>query len=244
MRSPSYSKAYLSHQALTSSGQYKTIIMAESQSISPLAKPPIYLCFQIIRQLWLAVNGQWHFSHFTPPLSLFFPSLSLFCPSLTLQEEPQNCVWIMGIKQPSQAETHQEIDTTAEMMPTHSVWTLWNMTGKIQNHLWLSANILKHLVRLVCRPASSPLRMILLFFCAKDVWFVLRHRANNQQDLRVGLGFLHAVILRILLRHMASSPLCPNDAFVDVAVTWDPVLLVSREERKKSYSQMDACAVS
>lgn len=45
---PSYSKACRSHQAPTSSGQCKTIIMADSQSISPTAKPAIYLCFQII----------------------------------------------------------------------------------------------------------------------------------------------------------------------------------------------------
>lgn len=78
------------------------------------------------------------------------------------------------------------------------------------------------------------------FFCAKYVWFVRRHWKNNQQDLRVGLGFLQAVILRILLHHIPPSPLCPNDAFVDVAVTWVPRLLVSREERKK-YPFTDEC---
>lgn len=67
-----YSKTWLSHPALTSSWQYKTIFTADSQSISLAAKPPIYLCFQIIWQLWSAVNGQCHFSHFTFCFLFFF----------------------------------------------------------------------------------------------------------------------------------------------------------------------------
>lgn len=47
-----------------------TVIMKDTR-ICLAAKPHICLCFQIIRQLWSAVNGQRHFSHFTPPLSSF-----------------------------------------------------------------------------------------------------------------------------------------------------------------------------
>ncbi len=43
----------------------------------------------------------------------FFPVIN------PAREEPQSCDWITGIKQPSQAETHQETDTTAEMVSTH-----------------------------------------------------------------------------------------------------------------------------
>lgn len=77
----------------------------------------------------------------------------------------------------------------------------------------------------LCLPASSPLQM---FFCATQIWLLQRHWKNNQQDLGAGLGFLHAVILRVLLRHIPSSPQSPDDAFVDVAR-----LLVSGEERRK-----------
>lgn len=73
-------------------------------------------------------------------------------------------------------------------------------------------------------PASSLLQPIFLS-CAKDVWYVLRHWASNQQDLRVGLGFLHAVILRMCsTSHTIISP--PNDAFTNAAVTRVPNLLV------------------
>lgn len=52
--------------------------------ISLMAKPHICLCYQIIQQLWSAVNGLWHFSHFTPLLSSSFKNnLHVFSLSLT-----------------------------------------------------------------------------------------------------------------------------------------------------------------
>lgn len=92
---PSYSKRCLSHQALTYSWQYKTIFMADSQSISLTAKPPIYLCFQIIWQLWLPFNGQWLFSHFTFCFLLLFFVKSPHIFINPLREDSQGCDWII-----------------------------------------------------------------------------------------------------------------------------------------------------
>lgn len=71
----------------TSSGQYKTIIMADSQSICPTAKPAIYLCFQIIWQLWLAVNA----TGILVISLLHFPFLSLLSLSII---NPARELWL------------------------------------------------------------------------------------------------------------------------------------------------------
>lgn len=72
-----------------------TVIMKDTH-ICLAAKPHICLCFQIIRQLWSAVNGQWHFSHFTPPLSSssFKIIYAFFFLIIKPQKTQRTCKWI------------------------------------------------------------------------------------------------------------------------------------------------------
>lgn len=63
---------------------------------------------------------------------------------------------------------------------------------------------------------------------------------SNQRDLRVGLGFLHAVSMRIPLRHIASSPLCPNNAFMNCC---PQLASYQGGEGKQTYLQIDTSAV-
>lgn len=84
----------------------------------------------------------------------------------------------------------------------------------------------------LCLASSSPLQTFFFPLCAKDVWFRLRHWTDNQQDLKVGLGFLHAVISCVPLRHITPSG--------KAITSWLPVF---GGERKKPYEQMDSCAL-
>ena len=52
--------------------------------------------------------------------------------------------------------------------------------------------------------------------------FILRHRLDNQQDFE-GWG-RGSFTLSSCVFFYVTSPLCPNDAFVDVAVTWPPMI--------------------
>lgn len=93
---------------------------------------------------------------------------------------------------------------------------IWGQTATAEMMLirvafgWNPSSSLKHIVMhslsklFVCMYPVPFKWFFFSFFWPKDVCFALRHWTNNQQDLRVGLGFLQAVILRVLLRHKPS----------------------------------------
>lgn len=83
--------------------------------------------------------------------------------------------------------------------PLRWCWFVWRL-DEIQARLW---NILWciHCLSYLSACTQSPSNDFFSLFWPKDVCFALRHWTNNQPDLRVGLGFLQAVILRVLLRH-------------------------------------------
>lgn len=89
---------------------------------------------------------------------------------------------------------------------------IWGQTATAEMMLirvafgWNPSSSLKHIVmhslsKLFVCMYPVPFKWFFSLFWPKDVCFALRHWMNNQQDLRVGLGFLQAVILRVLLRH-------------------------------------------
>lgn len=135
-----------------------------------------------------------HFPFFSPLYFHFFPVIN------PAREDPQNCNWLSWIEQPSQAETHQQIDITTQMMPTH-IYILGCLDSRNPNP--------KHSETYCEAFTSSPSVpfKLFFFFCAKDVWSCVTRQITNR-IWGCGLGFLHAVILRILLRHTSVSKWC------------------------------------
>lgn len=167
-----------------------TVIMKDTR-ICLAAKPHICLCFQIIRQLWSAVNGQRHFSHFTPPLSSssFKIIYAFFSPLSLNPKRPRGPANESLMLKYIWGQT-----ATAEMMLIRVAFG-WNPSSS-PKHI-----VMHSLSKLFVCMYPVPFKWFFSLFWPKDVCFALRHWTNNQQDLRVGLGFLQAVILRVLLRH-------------------------------------------